>query len=448
MTDSQPREPGSADPAAKRAVQSPWVRLRSRTRHPWIFDKMIAAGSRPLNSGDLVHVYDPDGQPFGVGLFNRGAPIVLRMLAHGDVAADDEIFRSRLRDAISLRRETLGLDVATNAYRLVHAEGDRLSGLIAERYANCVVFEMFSLGMHQRRKALEAWIREILGPAAEYPDAGAARRARAAPGSPPAHSRGADSGDRGVAAKGADWRFFTRVDEHVQELEGIRHTPEAPDTDRPTRAEIVEHGVRYWVDFVGGHKTGFFCDQRDNRRRLAELTRPDASVLDLCCYTGGFSLNAKLRGKAGDVTAVDLDENALILARENANLNQARIQFVHSDAFIYLRQMIELRRQFDVVVLDPPKLVRGRGEWETGMIKYNDLNTLAFQVVKPGGLLLTCSCSGLVAEADFLEALRRAARRANRVGQELGRFGAAADHPVMLECPESAYLKSVWFRVR
>ncbi|MFQ5502128.1 MAG: class I SAM-dependent rRNA methyltransferase, partial [Phycisphaerae bacterium] len=209
---------------------------------------------------------------------------------------------------------------------------------------------------------------------------------------------------------------------------------------------IREHGVRYRVDVATGHKTGFFCDQRDNRRRLATFCS-DAEVLDLCCYTGGFGLCAKVLGKARAVTSVDLDEKALATARTNANLNQSRINIVHSDAFGYLRQMIANKRSFDVVVCDPPKFAASRLEIDDALKKYHDLNALAARVVQPGGILLTCSCSGLVPMGRFTDAVHAGARRAGRALQLFDRTGAAPDHPIMLNCPESEYLKALWCRV-
>ena len=240
------------------------------------------------------------------------------------------------------------------------------------------------------------------------------------------------------------WRIVVRADETIARTEGFRAAPERqPDVGGLT---IHEHGIRYRVDVAGGQKTGFFCDQRDNRRRIALFCR-DATVLDLCCYTGGFGLCAKLLGKAKEVTSVDLDESAVAVARENMNLNQTRINLVHSDAFAYLRQMIANGRQFDTVVLDPPKLAMTRRDMDNALRKYHDLNGLAMQVVRPGGLLVTCSCSGLVARDLFVETVHRAARGLKRPLQMFDQTGAGPDHPVMLSCPESEYLKVLWLRV-
>ncbi|MBN2447623.1 MAG: class I SAM-dependent rRNA methyltransferase, partial [Phycisphaerae bacterium] len=214
----------------------------------------------------------------------------------------------------------------------------------------------------------------------------------------------------------------------------------------PTSTVIREHGIRYRVEMAAGHKTGFFCDQRDNRLRFARLCR-DADVLDCCCYSGGFGLCAKLIGEAREVTSVDLDEAALETARQNINLNQTRISLVHSDAFAYLRQMFANQRQYDAIVLDPPKLAISRRDYDDALRKYEDLNTLAVQIVRPGGTLLTCSCSGMVSAATFVEMVQRAARRTRRKIQIFDQTGAASDHPIMPNCPESAYLKALWLRV-
>jgi 23S rRNA (cytosine1962-C5)-methyltransferase len=229
----------------------------------------------------------------------------------------------------------------------------------------------------------------------------------------------------------------------------------------PSQVTISEHGTRFRVSFAEGHKTGFFCDQRDNRRQLAGFCQ-GRTVLDLCCYTGGFAVQASRLGQAAEVTAVDLDERALKLARDNAQLNRSKIHFVHADAFGYMRDMIAGGRQYDVVILDPPKLIRSRRELEEGTRKHFDLNRLAFQLVRPGGLLLSCSCSGLLSEVEFLRLLYSAARQAAprsdepsarrpikpaRSVQLLAKTGASPDHPVAANCPETEYLRAAWMRV-
>ncbi len=421
--ESKPKMNRPAGPRAKAAhatsppnAVSPWVRLRSATYHPFLYERMIGAVDPTARPGNVVNVYDKAGAPFGRGLFNPRSRIVLRMLTHDDAPIDDAFWQARLGQAVALRRR-LNLDETTDAYRLVHAEGDGLSGLVVERYADCLVFELFSLGMFQRREQIARWLGDILGPPTCL--------------------------DRPHVAS-QSWRTIIRADPHIERAEGFG----VPADERTFDGTITirEHGIRYRVDVAAGHKTGFFCDQRENRHRFASLCK-DATVLDLCCYTAGFGLCAKLLGGASDVTSVDLDEAAVALARANVNLNQTRLNLVHSDAFIYLRQMLVNGRQYDAVVLDPPKFAKSRDDVDAALITYNDLNSLALQAVRPGGILLTCSCSGLVSFDMFTSTVQRAARRANRSLQVIGRSGAAADHPIMLNCPESEYLKALWLRV-
>ena len=404
-------------PAPNAAFETPWVQIRTAGVHPLLYKRMVGETDPAAKPGDVVHIYDRSGRRIGAGLFNPRAPIVVRRLAGETEVIDESFWRRRLRDAIELRR-FLAVDGVTDAYRLVHAEGDGLSGLIVERFADRLVFEVFSIGMFQRAAMIGGLLSELLGrPAAlDRPDRAAEQ-----------------------------WRVLIRADEPIERAEGFRAPP--MDDDAGHTLVIREHGLRYRVDPAGGHKTGFFCDQRDNRRRLAGWCG-GASVLDLCCYSGGFGLCAAKLGGAKQVTGVDLDEHAVALAKDNANLNQVRIEHVHADAFTYLRQMIANGRAYDVVVLDPPKLAFSRDGLEEALRRYHDLNGLALQVVRSGGLLLTCSCSGLVSEEAFIETVHRAARRFGRTLQLVDRSGAAPDHPVALECPESAYLKALWLRVQ
>jgi 23S rRNA (cytosine1962-C5)-methyltransferase len=385
----------------------PTVAVRAAGSHPFIFRKMVIGPIGPLqpNQGDLVKIVDRDGLALGYGLWNPRSLISLRLLSRESEPPGPEFWDRRIAEAVVLRRNVLGLDEQTNAYRVLHAEGDGLSGLIADRYDDVLSVEIFSLGMYQR-----------IGPILERC----------------AHHLGTR-------------HFRVQVDERIAKQEDFPGRLLAS-PQLPPRVTIHEHGVRYRIHFEEGHKTGFFCDQRDNRRDLARFCA-DRSVLDLCCYTGGFGLNAFLRGRAREVTCVDLDENAVALARENGNANSVRLSVVHADAFGYMRQMALNQRTYGVVVLDPPKLIVDRDEVSAGKRKYFDLNVLGMSLVEPGGLLLTCSCSGLLAAPDFQALLRAAARKAGRSVQLLAMTGAAADHPVALDAPEGAYLKAAWLRV-
>jgi 23S rRNA (cytosine1962-C5)-methyltransferase len=383
------------------------VSVRAAGHHPFIFRKMVIgpAGPSQPNPGDLVRVVDRQGQPLGFGLWNPRSQISLRLISREAEPPGREHWDRRISQAVGLRTRILGLDEHTNAYRVIHAEGDGLTGLVADRFDDVLSVEVFSLGIYQR-----------IGPILELCS----------------HHLGTR-------------HFRVQVDERVARQEDFPGRLLAS-PQLPPRVTIQEHGIRYRIHFEEGHKTGFFCDQRDNRRDLARFC-VDRSVLDLCCYTGGFGLNALLRGRAREVACVDLDEKAVALARENGNANNVRLSVVHADAFGYMRQMAFNGRSYGVVVLDPPKLIPNRDEIPGGKRKYFDLNVLAMSLVEPGGLLLTCSCSGLLAAPDFQALLRAAARKAGRSVQLLALTGAAADHPVALDVPEGAYLKAAWLLV-
>jgi 23S rRNA (cytosine1962-C5)-methyltransferase len=398
----------------------PQVRLKSTSFHPFLYRRMVASADASAQPGDLVEVIDRDGQRFGYGLYNPRSEIVVRLLSYDEAPPDEAFWQTRLERAVQLRRELLRLDETTNAYRVVHAEGDGLTGLVVDRFGDVLSAEIFSLGMYQRAEALLARLSAFCGTR----------------------------------------HTIISVDAQVHGQEGFLAESVASG-GAPRQATITEHGTRFRVNFGDGHKTGYFCDQRDNRRQLAEFCR-GKTVLDVCCYTGGFAVQAKRLGQAAEVTAVDLDEKAIALARDNAQLNQAKIDFIHADAFGYMRDMIANRRQYDVVILDPPKLIRSRRELEEGTRKHFDFNRLAFQLVRPGGLLLSCSCSGLLSEAEFLRLLYAAARQAAprteelaarrslkpaRSVQLLAKTGASPDHPVAANCPETEYLRAAWMRV-
>jgi 23S rRNA (cytosine1962-C5)-methyltransferase len=204
--------------------------------------------------------------------------------------------------------------------------------------------------------------------------------------------------------------------------------------------------VKFRVAPGSKHKTGFFADQRENRLFLSSLC-DGKRVLDLCCNSGGFAVYAKARGNAGETVGVDLDESVLEVARQNARLNNANIRFVQADLFTWLRDVIPNGERFDVVVLDPAKLTRDRDDVLGALKKYTDMNRLAMHAVKPGGILLTCSCTGLVSEPDFLEMLRRAAWQAQRSLQIVKVAGAGGDHPYLAHVQEGRYLKAVFCRV-
>lgn len=388
---------------------TPWAQLKFFTFQPAIFPRMLGKVSPGAKPGDWVTVYNKAGEVCGNGIYNPRAKIPLRVVRHGAESIGEDYWEEAIRRAVALRRDLLKLDETTDAYRLINSDGDGLSGLTIDRYGETLLCDVMSLGIAQRLPAWLPLLHELAG--TQY--------AR------------------------------VHVDHDLGSLEGIKPSVfNETNAAAPTKVKIREHGIRYEVDFAEGHKTGFFCDQRENRKLLTQFTQ-GARVLDLCCYTSGFALNAKLAGAADDVTAVDLDEAAIAQAKRNANLNRTRISYVHADAFAYARQMQTNGESYDVVVCDPPKfiLTRDPAGAAEGRRKYEDLNTLAISLVKPGGVFVTCSCSGLFSPEAFESAVTKAAHRQNRRLQFFERTGPGADHPVYSNAPDQRYLKVLWARV-
>jgi len=384
----------------------PTVHLKNerRSNHPWVFQKTVDKPDPKPKPGSVVEVVDREGQWCGRGFYNGHSRIALRMLSERrDEAIDEAFFAQRIADAVALRRDTLKLDTVTDAYRLFHSEGDGLSGLVVDRFGDTLVIEYFSAGMWRVRDA----VRRALD--AHFP--------------------------------GATHYWFAEA--HVQKQESFDCKAPAP----PEPAIITEHGVRFRAAPGTGHKTGFFADQRDNRKLLAEFSA-GKTVLDLCCNSGGFGIYAKAIGGASEVTGIDLDEEILDIAEGNAKLNKARVRFIQADIFPWLRDVaVGNRNQYDVVILDPAKMTRDREQVIPALKKYLDMNKLALAAVKPGGVFLTCSCTGLVSEEQFLDMLRRAAFYAGRTVQVLRVTGAGPDHPWLAHVPESRYLKAAFCRV-
>ena len=387
------------------ASDLPQVKLKivRRSSHPWIFQKMVEKPLEPIPGGSIVDVVDREGQWVGRGFFNWHSRIALRLLtSKQEEVIDPAFFAKRVAQAVELRRNWLKLDEVTNAYRLIHSEGDGLSGLVVDRFGATIVLEFFSAGMFRMRQILQELLAE------HYPDCA----------------------------------FYWFAEEHVQKQESIDcRAPEAP-----AAGVITEHGLRFRIAPGSKHKTGFFVDQRDNRKTLASFCA-GKRVLDLCCNTGGFAVYAKVLGKAEEVVGVDLDEQVIALAKQNANLNQAKVRFVQGDLFSWLRDILPSGQRFDVVILDPSKQTRDREQVDFALKRYFDMNKLALQAVAPGGIFLTCSCTGLVSEEMFLEMLRRSAWQAGRSLQIIRVAGAGADHPFLAHVPEGRYLKAVFCRV-
>ncbi|HLU48808.1 MAG TPA: class I SAM-dependent rRNA methyltransferase [Planctomycetota bacterium] len=386
------------------------VVLRSaseRQSHPWIFRRTVKQVSGEPRDGDEVLVTSSAGFPIGRGFWHGRSNIAVRLISHDpDLALDEHFLRERLARAVALRRDLLGLERRTDAYRVVHSEGDGLSGLVVDRYASLVVLEFYSAGFFRRRELLRELFIELFG----------------------------------------DVRVVFKVASVASDREGL---PADIDEDSGSlgdvETEITENKMRFLVRPTG-HKTGFFLDQRENRERWAGLVR-GAKVLDAFAYTGGFAIAARTLGRAREVVAVDLDEEAVEQGRRNARLNRADIDWRHEDAFRFLRNHRHAVERFDAISVDPPKWATDRRDLETAGRRYIDVNTYAIEALRPGGLLVSSSCSGLISPEAFLGFLRRAAERAGRELQLVHFGGAAGDHPVAIHCPETRYLKVAFARV-
>ena len=389
----------------------PVVKLKTprNSRHPWIFRKMTQSPRGvDLPPGSLVEVRDRGGAFVGRAFYHPENTIALRLLTEDPKEdVDAEFLRRRLAYAKALREATLDLAAIGDSYRLAHAEADLLPGLVIDKFADVLLIEPYVAGWLHLGDMLADALREL------YPGCRPAVRADA----------------RAAEKEGVS---FAKLEK--------RHAP-------PPHVDITENGVAYRVDFATGHKTGFFLDQRDNRALVARLAR-GRDVLDLCCYTGGFALSA-WKGGAARVAAVDLDERALEAAAANLKLNGAgdNIDLIHRDAFDELRDRVASGRRHDLLILDPPKLAGGQDDVEKALKTYYDLNLAAVKAVAPGGLFVTCSCSGAVPEERWRQAVRKAAADAGRGMTIFHAGGPGADHPVASDFPQGRYLKVLFSRV-
>ncbi|MDR0363047.1 MAG: class I SAM-dependent rRNA methyltransferase [Planctomycetota bacterium] len=388
----------------------PVVKLKSKrnSRHPWIFRKMVSLPRGiELDPGSLVEVRNPDGSRIGQAFFHPENTIALRILSEDPARPVDERFvAGRLAAAKRLRDAVLPLSAETDSCRLANAEADGLPGLVIDKFADLLVVEPYVAGwLH-----IMDWVAEAL--AELYPGC----------------------------------RVAVRPDERAEKKEGVSFAKAAEKYPAPASVDIRENGIAYRVDFLTGHKTGFFLDQRDNRAAVMGLAK-GREVLDLCCYTGGFALSA-WRGGAKRVVAVDLDEKALDAARVNASLNGAEtMDFLHRDVFDELRDRAVRGRLADLVVLDPPKLAGSQDEVAKALRAYLDFNKLAMAAVRPGGMLVSCSCSGAVSAERWRQTVRHAAAESGRGLCIFLNTGPGPDHPVLSDFPQGQYLKVMFAQV-
>jgi 23S rRNA (cytosine1962-C5)-methyltransferase len=386
-----------------------------RNHHPWIFSGSIRRIDGEVGDGGLIRVTDSQGHYLATGYLNRRSQITVRLVSwDADDKVDSAFWRRRLERAIC-GRSRLAADPATTAYRLVHAEADGLPGLVVDRYGDWLVVQCLTMGMACRRDEM----------------------ARLLAGLP-------DTVGQGRTAPAG---IYARDDADVRLKEGLLLLTGPLWGEEPSDAvEIVEHGHRFLVDLKRGHKTGFYLDQRENRLRIAAYC-DGASVLNAFAYTGGFGVYAGQAG-AQSVVNVDTSTEALTLAEENLALNGCAPQeMVAGDVFQVLRAYRDSGRAFDVVILDPPKFATSQAQLMDASRGYKDINLLALKLLRPGGLLVTFSCSGLVSADLFQKIVFGASVDAGRDVQILEQLAQGPDHPVLLTFPESAYLKGLLCRV-
>jgi 23S rRNA (cytosine1962-C5)-methyltransferase len=378
-------------------------------RHPWVLDSAVAKVEGEPADGDVVDLATHDGHFVARGLWNSQSRMRVRLYAFdASTKLDTELWHTRLASALALRK-TLGLDERAGATRLVNSEGDDLSGLIVDRYGEYLAVQVTALAMAVRLDTLCDALESLVAP-------------------------------RGILLRGAE--------RGLAKLEGLSLVDRVVRGTAPAGAIFVhEHGLKFGVDLAEGQKTGFYLDQRDNRQAAARYAR-GRRVLDMFCYSGGFAVACAVSGGARSVLAVDTSAKAAALARANAELNGAANVTVEAvDAFEKLDALTAAGERFGMVILDPPKFARSRSTVDDALRAYHRINRVAVGLLEPGGILVTCSCSGSVSRDDFLQMLSGVAQRSARPIQVLESRGAAADHPVSASCLEGEYLTCVIARV-
>ncbi|MCC4796710.1 23S rRNA methyltransferase [Enterovibrio norvegicus] len=373
-----------------------------RRRHPWIFSRGIQRVEGKPSLGQTVDVYDHQGQWMARGAFSPNSQIRVRVWSFEQEEIDVAFFQKRLQEAQGLRDVLAARDGLTG-YRLIAAESDGLPGITIDRYGDFMVCQLLSAGAEtQKQNLVEALV-------ALYPKCS----------------------------------IYERSDVSVRKKEGLKERTGVLHGDMPPASVVIEeNGIKISVDITGGHKTGFYLDQRDSREAAVKYVN-GKRVLNCFCYTGGFGLYS-LKGNAAEVINVDVSQPALDIAKTNAEMNGfdvSKAKFVNADVFKLLREYREQGEKFDVVIMDPPKFAESKSQLTGACRGYKDINMLAMQILNPGGSLLTYSCSGLMDNGLFQKIIADAALDAHRSVQFVERFEQAADHPIDSAYPEGFYLK-------
>jgi 23S rRNA (cytosine1962-C5)-methyltransferase len=402
-------QPRSGDAHAQPTLVLSEGREKSlQRRHPWIFSGAIDHVDGAPANGQTVTVRSADGEFLAWAAYNAGSQISARVWSwREDEVIDAEFFRRKVANALAAR-DTLSLANDSSGMRIIHAESDGLPGLIVDQYGEVLVMQIGSAGAEFWRDTLADILQTLCKPTCIY--------------------ERSDSDSRG--------------------LEGLAERNGVLRGTLPETVEVVEHGLRFKVDVKEGQKTGFYLDQRDNRKLTETLAR-GKTVLNCFCYTGGFSLYA-LRGGAKSVLSIDASAGALHIAAENLSANGLdanAAEWQCDDVFLALRKLRDQGRKFDFIILDPPKFAPTAAHAEKAARGYKDINLLGFKLLNPGGLLATYSCSGGINEELFQKIIAGAALDAGVDAQIVHYLHASADHPVLLSFPEGAYLKGLVLRV-
>ncbi|MDD5136350.1 MAG: class I SAM-dependent rRNA methyltransferase [Candidatus Omnitrophica bacterium] len=375
-----------------------------RPGHPWIFKTQILKTAPAIKPGDIISVVDDNNRFIGRGYYNPKSEIVIRLFTFSDEPIDRDFFYKRLSEAVGKRKALLA---ATNACRIVFSEADGLPGLIVDLYNNTAVFQVLTFGMEKFKSEITDIIDDILKP-------------------------------RYIYEKSAS---------PFRKLEGLKDVIGWWGDEGKGIVEISEGKARFLVDIVNGHKTGFYLDQRKSRLALESISK-DKRVLDLFCYTGGFSISAALYG-AGRVVGRDIKEEWLKLARENSALNNVsgKTEFAKGDAFTVLKEINDSGEKFDIIILDPPSFLKTRESLIMATKGYKELNGLALNALVDGGVLATFSCSHNMPGALFSKIIKESAAGAGKRSTILKRCHQAEDHPIVKAIPETEYLKGYFLKV-
>jgi len=393
-----------AEPAVKLSARGV---ARLAARHPWVYRSDIIE-EKDIPPGAVVRVHDQRGKFLGTALYSSSSQIAIRMISHGSVADLPSLVAERIRAAVAYREN---LVANTDAYRIVFSEADFLPGLIVDRYNDVISLQILTQAMDDA-PVREAIVRTLIQDVFE------------------------ESQPAGIVE---------RVDARIRELEQLPPRKSGLLRGAKSSTEYSMNGVRFYYDGLEGQKTGAFLDQRENYAAAAQYAHGEA--LDAFCYQGGFALH--LAAKCSSVTGVDSSRPALEMAEKNAALNAAlnakshgrELEWIEGNAFDVLREYSAANRRYDTIVLDPSAFAKTKRDLDKALRGYKELNLRAMKMLRPGGILVTCSCSFHVSAADFLKVVADAAQDAHKSLRVVENRGAAKDHPILLNVPETSYLK-------